>query len=260
MTMMSIGRIFNWHATQMPSRPAVTGDGRTLSWLELDARTNRLARAYQRLGVRPDDLVTIALPNGIEFFEAAIATWKLGAIPQPVSHRLPQIERAAIVELANAKLVVGALAGSRTSVPANFLPDQNYSDVPLPDRIATHWKAPTSGGSTGRPKLILSGFPGQFDPGASVYRMLPNRTHLVPGPLYHNAPFSLSCRALMLGNHVVVMPKFDALETLQNLAHFKIDYVLLVPTMMHRIWRLDPAVRKGFDLSALRIMVGTNST
>ena len=255
MAMMSIGRIFNWHATQSPSRPALTGDGQTLSWLEIDQRTNRLARAYQGLGVRADDLVTIALPNGIEFFEAAIATWKLGAIPQPVSHRLPQIERAAIVELAKAKLVVGARAGSRTSVPANFSPDPNYSDAPLPERIATHWKAPTSGGSTGRPKLILSGFPGQFDPDVSVYRMLSNRTHLVPGPLYHNAPFSLSCRALMRGNHVVVMPKFDALETLQNLARYQIDYVLLVPTMMHRIWRLDPVVRNGFDLSALRIVV-----
>jgi len=258
MTVMSIGRIFGWLAEQAPSRLALTDEHQTLTRRELDRRTNRLARAYQALGVRKDDLVTIALPNGIAFYEAAIATWKLGAIPQPVSHRLPQIEREAIVDLANSKLVIGATRGSlgtRAVLSADFVPDAQLSDEPLLDCVATHWKAPTSGGSTGRPKLILSGFSGEFDPRASVYRMETDRAHLVPGPLYHNAPFSISCRALMLGNHVVVMPKFDAEKTLENLARYKIDYVLLVPTMMHRIWRLDPALRNTFDLSALRVVV-----
>ena len=49
--------------------------------------------------------------------------------------------------------------------------------------------------------------------------------------------------------------KFDAVKTLENLARYQIDFVLLVPTMMHRIWRLDPALRNSFDLSALRIVL-----
>ena len=52
---------------------------------ELDRRTNRMARAWSELGVGEGDYVTIALPNSVGFFEAMIAAWKLGAVPQPLS-------------------------------------------------------------------------------------------------------------------------------------------------------------------------------
>src|SRR5215472_7209041 len=107
MALMPIGRIIGWLAEQNPDRPALTFEGRTVTRLELEKRTNRLARAYQQLGVVQDDLVTIALPNGIEFYEAALAVWKLGATPQPISSRLPGPERRSIIELANPSLVLG---------------------------------------------------------------------------------------------------------------------------------------------------------
>ena len=85
----SLGEELAGLAVADPDRPAVTFGDVTLSRAELEARTNRLARAYQALGVTPDSFVTIGLPNGIEFVEATIATWKVGATPQPISHRLP---------------------------------------------------------------------------------------------------------------------------------------------------------------------------
>ena len=113
-------------AAAAPDRPAITHEDRTVTRGELERRTNRLARAYARLGVRPDSFVTIALPNGIAFFEAAIAAWKLGATPQPISARLPASERRAILELAAPALVVGVdpseVAG-RPAVPAGFEPE-----------------------------------------------------------------------------------------------------------------------------------------
>lgn len=258
MALMSIGRIIGWLAEQNPDCPAITFEGRTVTRLELEKRTNRLARAYQQLGVVQDDLVTIALPNGIEFYEAALAVWKLGATPQPVSARLPRLERETIVELVDPKIVVGGEPGSlgaRTVLAAGFVPDPTLSEAPLAERTARYWKAPTSGGSTGRPKLIVAEAPGVFDPEQGLSHILPNRTHLVPGPLYHNAPFANSMLALFLGNHLVVLPRFDALRTLECLAQYRIDFVVLVPTMMQRIWRLGEAVRLQYDLSALRLMV-----
>ena len=71
MAMMSIGRIIGSLAEQRPYEPAITFEGRTVTWLQLDKNTNRLARQYQQLGVSQDDLVTIALPNGTEFYESA---------------------------------------------------------------------------------------------------------------------------------------------------------------------------------------------
>jgi bile acid-coenzyme A ligase len=52
--------------------------------------------------------VTISMPNGIELVHAALAAWLLGATPQPISHRLPAVEREAIIALAEPALVVAA--------------------------------------------------------------------------------------------------------------------------------------------------------
>ena len=91
---ISFGRAITVLAEEDPDRPAVTGwepDGttRTVTRSELDLRTNRIAREWSELGVGEGDFVSIALPNSVAFVEAAVAAWKLGAIPQPLSARLP---------------------------------------------------------------------------------------------------------------------------------------------------------------------------
>ena len=258
MAIMPIGRIFEWQAARDPDRPCLTFEGETLSRLAFDRLTNRLARAYAGLGVGQDDFVTIALPNGIEFYAAAVASWKLGATPQPVSAKLPPAELDAIIELVRPKLTVGVPKGVQVagqSLPPGFVPDPDLSDAPLPERVARHWKAPTSGGSTGRPKIIVAAAPGLFDPAQPGARMQPDGAHLVPGPLYHNGPFVMSCQALFSGSHVVVMPRFDAEQTLALIARHHIDWVMMVPTMMHRIWRLGPEIRGKYDLSSLRVLL-----
>ena len=74
----------------------------------------------------------------------------------------------------------------------------------------------TSGGSTGRPKLILANQASLIDPDAApLLGMKINGTHLMPGPLYHNGPFIWTMTALLAGNHVVLGGKFDAERTLQ---------------------------------------------
>ena len=67
-------------------------------------------------------MVTIVLPNGVEFFEACLAAWKLGATPQPVSSRSPRLELEQIVELADPALVVGADVPGRPCIPIGFRP------------------------------------------------------------------------------------------------------------------------------------------
>jgi len=252
---MSIGRALEWLAAQDPERPAVTDALNTVTRRELDLRSNALARAYAGFGVGQDDLVTIGLPNGVEFYLACAAVWKVGATPQPVSYRLPAAELAALVELADPPLLVGVDAPGRASVPAGF-GVSGYDDAPLPDRWARSWKAPTSGGSTGRPKLILSGTPAQVDPTESAVRyMSPNAVQLVPGPLYHNGPFIYSMRGLLCGHSVVVMERFDAERALQLVERHGVTWMLLVPTMMQRIWRLPIDVRERYDLSSVELVL-----
>ena len=149
--------VFRRLVAAAPDAPAVTHEGVTVTRSELHRRSNRLARAYEGRGVREGTMVTIALPNGIEFFEACLAAWKLGATPQPVSSRSPRLELEQIVELADPSLLVGADVAGRSCIPAGYEPDAQLADGDLSEKVSAEWKAPTSGGSTGRPKLIGRG-------------------------------------------------------------------------------------------------------
>ena len=253
MALMPVGAAIRWLAERDPGRPAITivpvpgADvaRRTITRVELELHTNRLARTYERMGVKEGDFVTIGLPNSIEFFEACIAAWKLGAIPQPISHRLPEREREEIIELAKPSLVVTSVIDA----------DPDASDEPLlPDRTSPSMKAPTSGGSTGRPKIIVAGQPAVTDPEnvglGGIFGAQLDGTQLVPGPLYHNGPFVFSTGGLFIGQHLVVLPKFDAAATLQLIEEFGADFALLVPTMMTRMLKLPD--RERYDLSSLR--------
>ncbi|HQV58057.1 MAG TPA: AMP-binding protein, partial [Ilumatobacteraceae bacterium] len=167
MGLTSLGRAFSSVAAADPDAPSVTCDGLTTTRRALEALSNRMARHFAALGVGQGDMVTIGLPNSAEFFAATLATWKLGAIPQPVSSRLPDIERQAIVELADSKLIIGADADAhpgRLCLPLGWRPDVTIDPAPLEDDpLSPVWKAPTSGGSTGRPKLILASDPASID-------------------------------------------------------------------------------------------------
>ena len=84
--------------------------------------------------------------------------------------------------------------------------------------VSPVWKLVTSGGSTGRPKLIAATTPALLENvgglGALI-RMRPGGCVLVTGPISHNAPFVVTAGAMLLGNHVVVMSRFDPAETLR---------------------------------------------
>ena len=262
MSKMSYGRAMSWHAERVPDQVAILCKGERETREELERRSNRLARAYAERGVLAGDLVTIALPNCIEFYEACLAIWKLGATPQPISSRLPEIERSAIVELASSSLVVGVEPGAygeRATVPQGFEPDPALPDLQLPDRLPQRARAMTSGGSTGRPKLILDSSAAECDPEVPVNRMRAGATTLVPGPLYHAGPFITSWQALLSGGRIVVMTRFDALQSLGLIERYQVNWVLFVPTMMQRIWRLPEEERKRFDLSSLETVMCTGA-
>ena len=255
---ISIARAIGLHADRHPERPALTCGGVTLARRELHRSSSRLARAYATLGVRQGDLVTIALPNSVEFMLAAVAAWKLGATPMPVSAKLPGLELEELITLARPGLIVGVTAdraGGHPSVPPGFVPDPSLPDEPLPDCVAPHFKAPTSGGSTGRPKIIVSARPGRFDPEAPLFQLPTEAAVVAPGVLYHNAPFTISALALVYGDHVINMPRFDAEEMLALVERHRAAYLYLVPTMMQRLWRLPASVRARHDVSSLRIAI-----
>jgi len=257
-SLLPLGDVLAYHARRRPGRPAVTSGAITLTHAELDVRANRRARLLADRGVGLGDFVVLALPNGMEFFETTFALWKLGAVPCPVSPKLPPVELQAIVETVSPKLIVGPLegVGEWPTLPEGSVPGEQYSDAPVASKISPTWKALTSGGSTGRPKVIVTRTPGTTNPGKAVYAMQRfEETILCPGPLYHNASFSAAHQCLFSGGHVVNMERFDAELALQLIERHRVGHVVLVPTMMSRIWRLPQAVRESYDVSSLNIVI-----
>lgn len=237
---MTIGQAFGWLAEQDPDAVAVRAGGETLTRRELDLTTNRIARAWIEHELGLDDVVAVALPNGLDFLLACVAAWKAGATVMPLSPRLRPTEREALLALADPALLVDEPGGRA----------ERYDDAPLPPVAAASWKSPTSSGSTGRPRIIRSTDPATIDPEVAFAPFVPHRAvQLVAGPLFHAAPFVYALRGLMTGHELVVMPRPDAAEWLRLVAVHRVTWGMLVPTTMQRI--LDVPDRESVDVSSL---------
>jgi bile acid-coenzyme A ligase len=235
-----------------PSRPSpeaialIHGDERW-SWGAFDRRSAAWAAHLRSTGVKPDDLVAFAFPNGPDFFALTFGAYRVGATPAPLSPKLPLNEREAILDIMR---------------PAAFFAESDYGAAlpdaaPAPAPIARSWKACTSGGSTGRPKVIVDGRPAGFPEGMQFIGIPERAPVLAAGPLYHNGPFSAAVFALWRGATVVSLERFDAEDCLATIARERIEWAMMVPTMMHRIMRLPEAVRRSHDLSSWRMVAHT---
>jgi bile acid-coenzyme A ligase len=239
-----LGQMLDVQAARDPQRPALSCGATQLSRNELAFRARARAHALLKAGVQEGDFVALALPTGTAVLEFAFGCWLLGATPTPLSHRLPPLELRAMLDVLKPRLAV---------VEEHSYFDAAAADTPLPPRISQHVKAIASGGSTGRPKIIVDHTRAVLDPDAPSVGMRATDTVVVPGPMYHSAPFGLAYQALGWGCHVVIMPRFDAAETLRLVAAHRAQWLYQVPTMMHRIWRLD-AARASYDISSLEMV------
>jgi bile acid-coenzyme A ligase len=256
----SFGSILERYASRpQADAPAISYAGDTISWAEFEARSAARARQLIGLGVVPDDLVAIALPNGVEHHISTAAAWRAGATPCVLSGKLPGRELEQILGLAKPRLLIHA-SGDPVQGVLGIAPDAGDAAVDLPrDLAATHWKAVASGGSTGWPKLIVDHAEARVDDrmqgSLALIGMPSGGVMLNPGPLYHNAPFLFTTLALLAGTRVVGMERFDPEETLRLIERERVEWICLVPTMMHRIWALPDEVRRRYDLSSLRRVV-----
>ena len=213
-----LARVLGYWAERLaPEATAICHNDESITWRAMDERTNQLARVYQRRGVKPNDFVAIMLPNSIEFLAATFAAWKAGATPLPISAQMPKLERDRIIDLANPALVVGVSEsqhGAPPNLPPGFEPE-GCSGEPLELVIAEAFRAATSGGSTGAPKLIVATSAAVWDIDSEFLWFRTGGAVLVPGPLYHTGPFTWAMLGMCKGNRIVLTNKFDAEATLR---------------------------------------------
>jgi bile acid-coenzyme A ligase len=257
---LPLGDLIRHHAAIDPGAPLIVLGDRVVTRAEFEMGCNRRARLLAERGVGQDDLVTIALPNGLEFYETTMAVWKLGATPNPISTALSDIELRGILDVAQPRLAVGVdptRFGDHPILPSIAEIPDSYSAEYVPSLVPRFWKAMTSGGSTGRPKLIIDHMAGEWDPSEGGLAQRPRERILNPGPLYHNGPFLGAMLGMFSGALVIELGKFDPVQVLEHIERHRITWMLLVPTMMHRIARLPAAERLAFDVSSLNVVLHT---
>ena len=116
-----------------------------------------------------------------------------------------------------------------------------------------------SSGTTGRPKGVRKPpFEGGFDAvdsrNAAVARSFAldgSSVYLSTSPLYHSAPNRFLSAAIHAGATSIVMAKFDAERSLAAIAHFGCTHPLWVPTMFHRLLRLETEVRSRYSTASM---------
>lgn len=272
------------HAQSNPDRPAIimAGSGETISFAELDRRSNQVAQLLRARGIKVGDTVALCMENHPWFFCLTWGFQRSGVHYVGISSRLTPPEIAYILEDSGAKLLFGSayLAPTLDEV-AKLAPQVEQLRFDTPGALSAEAALATmpqtriaderagvdmlySSGTTGRPKGVKIPLP--EDPAIDqanalvgltmmAFGIKPDSVYLSPAPLYHAAPLRWSMTIQKLGGTVVVMEKFDPEAALAAIEKYKITDSQFVPTHFVRMLKLPEDVRRKYDTSTLKCAI-----
>ena len=119
----TLPQLIEEQAARAPERPALIFGDESITYAELNARANRLARFLIGRGIGPEQVVALAMPRSIELITALTAVVKAGAAYLPVDPDYPAdriafiLEDAAPALLLTTSAVTGALPRNTGSAP-----------------------------------------------------------------------------------------------------------------------------------------------
>jgi long-chain acyl-CoA synthetase len=271
-------------AAKEPDRPAVIMGtaGTVVTYAELEARSNQVARLARQSGLRPGDGLAAIVENRPELFDLAWGAQRSGLQFTAVNWHLTADEAGYVVADSRAGMVVvsSRLAGLAARVGPVLAPGvrrlmiggtipgwESYEEAvlplppgPVPDECEGELMLYSSG-TTGRPKGIrrpVSGAPLGTHPDIpghwlrDLLGLAEGGVYLSPAPLYHAAPLAWTMSCHRSGATVVVMERFDAEQALRLIQDRRVTHSQWVPTMFVRLLKLPPETRSAYDLRSLR--------
>ncbi len=278
------------YTLQHPQKPAfiMASSGESVSYGELEACANRLARLLREHGLKRLDHYAIFMENNARYIECCAAGERAGLYYTCVNCFLTAAELAYIVNNSGSRVLITSRALAATAqealrecpgVTLCLVIDgsrdgsdprvRDYADALAPfaatpiddERLGTAMLY--SSGTTGRPKGILRPLPDApptyqlpiFDFLSGLWRYRENMVYLSPAPLYHSAPQAAVSLALRHGGTAIIMERFDPQQYLALVEKFHVTHSQLVPSMFSRMLKLPDAIRSRFDLHSLETVV-----
>jgi acyl-CoA synthetase (AMP-forming)/AMP-acid ligase II len=263
-------------ASRYPDDLGLIDESGTLTFREIHQRSNALAHALAREGVKPGDNVGIMCRNHRGWVDAYVATNKLGADALFMNTAFSGPQLADVAERENPVALIfdeeftgvleAASAGRRRYI-AWHEPDSERSDTTLDELVQggdTSDLSPPpeqgkavilTSGTTGAPKGASRKQPQSLDPVAALLERIPLRARgraMIAAPLFHAWGFAHFTLAMGLSSTVVLRRKFDPEATLSLTAQHECTSLIVVPVMLQRILELDDEVLRRYDLSELR--------
>ena len=275
-------------AAKHPARIAIVDAKSRVSYGELLDKVERTAAFLRKCGIGRGDVVTIQLPNWVEFAYVFFSLELLGAVANKISPdfrsreveyilrfsksrayvsatsfkgfdypamvqalkpRLPELKLICVIDGAAGGGTLSLIEGLRTSAP---LPPQERVRM---DANEVYRMAFTSG-TTGNPKCVLHSFNTTLPAVRFMTRdMRASRddVFLIYLPIGLNWGYLLLLQALMLGARAVLLDRFSGRAALELIERERVSFIGTAPASIIAMLN-DPELER-FDVSSLRVVI-----
>ena len=263
---------------------AVIDELGTLTFREVDERTNALAHGLAAAGIQEGDGVGLMCRNHRGFVEAVVACSKLGANvlflntafsgPQLADVAQREKPKALIYDQEFDELIRDAARRRKRFIAWHDAEAGKPKDPLLGDLAASGDIAPVkppgergkaiilTSGTTGTPKGASRSQPKSLDPAAALLAMIPLKARektMIAAPMFHSWGYVHFTLGMSLSSTVVLNRKFDPEATLSLTARHECTALIVVPVMMQRILELPDETLRAYDLSKVRVVAVSGS-
>ncbi|MEQ9587370.1 MAG: class I adenylate-forming enzyme family protein [Parvibaculaceae bacterium] len=284
--MQSLGHLFNEVLQERPQQLAIIDTGgdsvRTATYAELDESLERIANAAVSAGLKPGDRVGIALGNGLDFVLVVFGLSRAGIVPALFNPRLSQRDMQFMIDDAGCRIVLSDDLSFEAVAACNFNATHlTFARAASGAKPFEAWLLQSSGtqnsfladendvalqlytsGSTGRPKGVTLPHLGQIrhflDQRAfydQVYTKVP--VALIAAPMFHKNGTGTVKTSFANGGTVVIMPRFNPREFIENIEKYKVTTFSAVAAMLSAIMDQEDLIETT-DFSSLDVfMVGS---
>jgi fatty-acyl-CoA synthase len=262
-------------ALRHPHETALIDERGSLTFEQLQRRSNALAHAFERMGIGYGDGIGVMCRNHRGFVEATLAAAKLGAGALYLNTMFAGPQLAEVIRREEPKALVydeefaGLLDGIGDEVERVVAWNEGETEAltlesliasaedddlaPPPDKA--RFVILTSG-TTGTPKGAQRSSPNGLGAVAALIDRIPYRsreTMMVAAPLFHSWGFFHFAMSLPTASTLVLRRRFDPEATLAAVQEHRAQVLAVVPVMLQRILQLPEETLASYDLSSLRI-------